>query len=158
MTRSIRLAAAAALCLASSAWAQSVPYGAPISLDNARKCLAAAEAESRKNTWNVVIYVLDSGGHLVQAVRMDGTQFGFDAGARDKAWSAVAYKRSTKPFEDALAGGNPDLRILALKGMVPSEGGLPIVMGGALVGGVGVSGVTATQNGQIAGACVAALR
>lgn len=130
------------------------PYGMAISLEQARKCAAASEAEARKNSWNVVIAVLDSGGHLVLLQRMDGTQFGSIEVAREKAYSAVAYRRPTKVFEDLVGQGGAGTRLLRLTGANPIEGGLPIVMDGRLVGGVGVSGVTAPQDGQIAKACV----
>jgi glc operon protein GlcG len=125
------------------------PYGTPISLEQAKKVMAGAEAEATKNNWNVVIAVLDSGGNLVMLHRMDGAQFGSIDVARDKAHSAVAFRRPTKAFEDALGQGGVNLRILKLPGASPLEGGLPIVVGGKLVGGVGVSGVLATQDAQI---------
>jgi glc operon protein GlcG len=125
-------------------------YGTPISLDMAKKVMAGAEAEAKKNNWNVVIAILDSGGNLVALHRMDGTQFGSIDVARDKAYSAVAFRRPTKVFEDAVAQGGQNLRILKLSGASPLEGGIPIVVDGKLVGGIGVSGVTSAQDGQIA--------
>jgi len=125
------------------------PYGAPISLEQAKKVMAGAEAEAKKNNWNVVIAVLDSGGNLVMLHRMDGAQFGSIDVAKDKAHSAVAFRRPTKAFEDALGQGGVNLRILKLPGASPLEGGLPIVVDGKLIGGVGVSGVLATQDAQI---------
>jgi glc operon protein GlcG len=125
-------------------------YGSPISLDMAKKVMAGAEAEAKKNNWNVVIAILDSGGNLVALHRMDGTQFGSIDVARDKAYSAVAFRRPTKVFEDAVAQGGQNLRILKLSGASPLEGGIPIVVDGKLVGGIGVSGVTSAQDGQIA--------
>ena len=125
------------------------PYGAPISLDHAKKVMAGAEAEANKNKWNVVIVVLDSGGNLVMLHRMDGAQFGSIDVAKEKAYSAVAFRRPTKAFEDALGQGGVNLRILKLPGASPLEGGLPIVVDGKLIGGVGVSGVLATQDAQI---------
>lgn len=134
------------------------PYGAPISLDMARRCMAGAEAEAKKNNWNVVITVLDSGGHAVLMQRMDGTQFGSIDVANDKAYSAIAFRRPTKVFEDILAQGSAALRLLRLTGATPIEGGLPIVHGGRVIGAVGVSGVTSQQDGQIAQACMSALQ
>ena len=125
------------------------PYGAPISLEQAKKVMAGAEAEAKKNNWNVVIAVLDSGGNLVMLQRMDGAQFGSVEVAKEKAYSAVAFRRPTKAFEDALGQGGVNLRILKLPGASPLEGGLPIVVDGKLIGGVGVSGVLATQDAQI---------
>src|SRR6185369_12290527 len=81
------------------------PYGAPITLEQAKKVLAGAEAEAKKNSWNMVIVVMDSGGNLVALERMDGAQLGSIEVARDKAYSAVAFRRPTKAFDDALAQG-----------------------------------------------------
>ena len=125
------------------------PYGAAINLEQAKKVMAGAEAEAKKNNWNVVIAVLDSGGNVVMLQRMDGAQFGSIEVAREKAYSAVAFRRPTKAFEDALGQGGVNLRVLRLPGASPLEGGLPIVVDGKLIGGVGVSGVLATQDAQI---------
>jgi uncharacterized protein GlcG (DUF336 family) len=82
-----------------------IPYGAPIGLEQAKKVLAGAEAEAKKNNWNMVIAVLDSGGHLVMLERMDGTQLGSIDAAKDKAYSAVLYRRPTKVFQDLVGQG-----------------------------------------------------
>ena len=133
-------------------------YGAPISLDAAKKVMAGAEAEAKKNNWNVVIAVLDSGGNVVILHRMDGTQIGSIEVAREKAYSAVAFRRPTKVFEDLVGQGGVNLRLLRLSGASPLEGGIPIVMDGKLVGGVGVSGVTSAQDAQIARAGIESLK
>lgn len=125
------------------------PYGSPITLEQAKKVMAGAEAEAKKNNWNVVMVVLDSGGNLVILQRMDGAQFGSIEVAKDKAYSAVAFRRPTKAFDDALAQGGANLRILRLPGASPLEGGIPIVVDGKLIGAVGVSGVTSAQDAQI---------
>jgi uncharacterized protein GlcG (DUF336 family) len=157
MLRTLRLLVGGAIAaLAFSAAAQMPPYGTAISLDTARKVAAAAEAEARKSNWNVVIAVVDTGGHLVSLQRIDGTQYGSVAVATQKAQSSVAYRRPTKVFEDAVKGGNPQLA--SLPGAMPVEGGLPIVVDGRIVGGIGVSGVTSAQDGQIAAAGAAALK
>jgi glc operon protein GlcG len=142
----------AAMLLATVASAQTptTPYGAPISLDQAKKVVAAAEAEARKNNWNVVIAVLDSGGHLVLLQRLDNTQFASVEVAQQKAYSAVAFRRPTKVFQDGVAAGGEGLRILKLAGATPVEGGLPLIVDGKLVGAIGVSGVTSQQDNQIA--------
>jgi uncharacterized protein GlcG (DUF336 family) len=127
-----------------------IPYGPPITLEQAKKVMAAAEAEARKNRWNVVISVLDSGGHLVAMQRLDGTQLGSIEAARQKAYSAVLYRRPTKVFEDGVAQGGINLRVLKLEGASPLEGGVPIMVGGKIVGAIGVSGMTSAQDGQIA--------
>ena len=134
------------------------PYGPAITLEQAKKVMAGAEAEAIKNKWNVVIVVLDSGGNLVALQRMDGAQWGSIEVAREKAYSAVAFRRPTKAFEDAVGQGGSNLRLLRLTGANPIEGGLPIVVDGKLVGGIGVSGVTAQQDGQIGRAGVEALK
>jgi glc operon protein GlcG len=127
-----------------------IPYGVPISLDQAKKVLAGAEAEAKKNKWNMVIAVLDSGGHLVMLERMDGTQLGSIDAAKDKAYSAVLYRRPTKVFQDLVGQGGPNLRLLRLAGASPLEGGIPIVVDGKIVGAIGVSGATSEQDAQVA--------
>jgi glc operon protein GlcG len=134
------------------------PYGMPISLEQAKKVMAGAEAEANKNKWNVCIAVLDSGGNLVMMHRMDGAQWGSIEVAREKAHSAVAFRRPSKAFEEALGQGGVNLRILRLPGASPLEGGLPIVVDGKLIGAVGVSGVLATQDAQIGRAGIEALK
>ncbi len=119
-----------------------------LTLDGAKKVAAAAEAEAKKNNWNVVIAVVDDGGHLIYLQRIDGTQTGSIDVAIQKARTAQAFKRPTKVFEDAIAGGRNAL--IALHGALPLEGGLPIMVGGQLVGAIGVSGVKSTEDGQIA--------
>ena len=92
--------------------------------------------------------MVDDGGHLLYLQRIDGTQTGSIDVAIQKARTAQAFKRPTKVFEDAIAGGRNAL--IALHGALPLEGGLPIVVGGQLVGAIGVSGVKSTEDGQIA--------
>jgi glc operon protein GlcG len=127
-----------------------IPYGVPISLDQAKKVMAGAEAEAKKNNWNMVIAVLDSGGHLVMLERMDGTQLGSIDAAKDKAYSAVLYRRPTKVFQDLVGQGGPNLRLLRLAGASPLEGGIPIVVDGKIVGAIGVSGAASEQDAQVA--------
>jgi uncharacterized protein GlcG (DUF336 family) len=134
------------------------PYGPGITLDQAKKAMAGAEAEAKKNNWPVVITILDSGGQLVMSQRLDGAQFGSVEVAREKAYSAVAFRRPTKAFEDAVAQGGANLRILRLTGAMPLDGGWPIVVDGKIVGGIGVSGVTGAQDAQIGKAGVDALK
>ncbi len=154
--RSLLIAALFALCTV-TAYAQPAPYGAPITLDQAKAVMAGAEAEARANDWNVVIAILDAGGHLVMVQRMDNTQFGSIDVAMSKAYSAAAFRRPTKVFGDALAQGGANLRLLKLDGASPVEGGIPIVVDGVLIGSVGVSGVTSQQDAQIAQAGIDAL-
>jgi len=134
-----------------------IPYGPPITLDQAKKALAGAEAEARKNNWSVVITVLDSGGHMVAMHRIDGTQLGSIEAAQDKAYSAVLYRRPTKVFQDLVAQGGANMRLLRLAGASPLEGGIPLILDGKIVGGIGVSGMTSEQDAQIAKAGAEAL-
>jgi uncharacterized protein GlcG (DUF336 family) len=149
--------AVAALAAATSASAQPA-YGPPITLEQAKKIMAGAEAEARKNNWPVVITIVDPGGHLVLMQRLDNTQIGSIEVARQKAYTAAAFRRPSKVFEDLIAQGGANLRLLALEGASPLEGGLPIVMDGKIVGAIGVSGVTSQQDGQIAKAGIDALK
>jgi uncharacterized protein GlcG (DUF336 family) len=126
-----------------------------LTLDAARKIAAGAEAEARKNNWNVVIAVVDDGGHLVYLQRIDGTQTGSIDVAIGKARTAAAFKRPTKVF-DELAKTRPSITSISPTAVL-LEGGVPVVVGGQVVGAVGVSGVTSQQDAQIAEAGIAAL-
>ena len=119
-----------------------------LTLEAAKKLVAAAEAEAVKNKWNVVIAIVDDGGHLIYLQRMDGAQTGSVDVAIKKAQTAMAFKRPTKVFEDAVGGGRQV--ILALPGALPLEGGLPIAVGTQIIGAIGVSGAKSTEDGQIA--------
>ena len=146
------------LC-ASSALAQMPnPYGAPISLETAKKAAAAAAAEARKNNWNMSIAVTDAGGELVYFEKMDANQTGSVKVAIGKARSAAMFKRPTKVWQDIVAGGGAGLRVLGLDGAVPIDGGLPIVLDGKIVGAIGVSGAAGDQDAQCAKAGVDALK
>ena len=133
-------------------------YGPSITLDNAKKVAAPAIAEARKNNWTMVVAIVDTAGDLVYFEKMDDTQVGSTQVAIDKARSAARFKRATKTFQDALAAGGEGLRILALQGAVPVDGGVPLQVGGKIVGAIGVSGGTSAQDGQVAAAGVAALK
>lgn len=148
--RSLLLTLMFVLC-ASSAFAQMAnPYGAPISVDNAKKAAAAAVAEARKNDWTMAVAVIDPGGSLVYFEKMDGTQTGSVNVAIGKARSAALYKRPTKVWQDIVAGGGAGVRILGLEGAVPIEGGIPLAMDGKIVGAIGLSGGSGQQDGQCA--------
>jgi len=125
-------------------------YGPPITLEHARKAAAAAVAEARKNNWNMAVAIVDTAGTLVYYEKMDDTQTGSAVVAIEKARSAALFKRPTKAFQDALAGGGVGLRVMALAGAVPAEGGVPLIVGGMIGGAVGVSGGTSEQDGQCA--------
>lgn len=126
-----------------------------LTLEDAKRIAAAAEAEAVKNGWNVVIAVLDDGGNLLYLQRMDGTQIGSIVVAQEKGRTAVAFKRPSKAFEDVVVGGRQVM--LAMPGATPIEGGLPLVYEGEVVGAIGVSGVQSSQDGIIAKAGADAL-
>ena len=125
------------------------PYGLSINIEQAKKAMAAAEAEARKNNWQVVISIVDTGGHLVMLQRLDAQNASVDI-ATGKARTAVNFRRPTKALEDSLAANGSALRILAVPGITPLQGGLPIVVDGKIIGGIGVSGVLATQDEVVA--------
>jgi uncharacterized protein GlcG (DUF336 family) len=142
-----------AVGLAASAVAQApMPYGAPISLEQAKKVLAGAEAEARKNSWPVAIAIVDGSGFLVAFARLDNTQLGSVEVALGKATTAALFRRPTKVFEEALADSAANAKLLRLPGALPIEGGLPIVHDGKIIGAIGVSGVKSTEDAQVAGA------
>ena len=126
-----------------------------LTLGDAKRVAAAAEAEAQRNGWRVAIAVVDDGGHLLYLERSHDTQFGSVETAIQKAHAAVAFRRPTKASEDAVLSGR--LIHLALPGVIPAEGGVPLEISGFIVGGLGISGVRSFQDGQIAAAGVAAL-
>jgi len=134
------------------------PYGPPITLDQAKKAMVAAEAEARKNNWNVVIVIVDSASQLVMLQRLDNTQYASIDIAKGKAVTSVNFRRPSKALEDAIAGGGAGLRLLRVEGVTPLEGGVLIVADGKIIGGIGVSGVTSAQDAQVARAGADALK
>lgn len=131
-------------------------YGQPISLDMAKKVMAAAEADAGANKWGVSIAIVDSGGNLVMLHRLDNSQLSSARIAEAKAKTAVEFRRPTKVFEDAVANGGIGLRVLTF-GLSAAEGGVPLISGGKIVGAIGVSGVQSFEDGQVAQAGAAAL-
>lgn len=125
-----------------------------ITLEGAKRMMAAAEAEARKNNWNVAIAILDGGGHLIIFQKLDGTQPGSVKIAMGKATTALNFKRPTKMIEE-LAGTRPVF--LALDGITPLQGGLPVIVDDQLIGAVGVSGVKSSEDEQVAQAALNAL-
>ncbi len=120
-------------------------------LATAKKMAEAAEKFATQNKWRMVISIVDEGGNLVYLERMDGSPMGSIGVSQEKAVSSVKFSAPTKNFEDAVAkGGNTMLRL----GVMPFEGGLPIVVGGQTLGAVGVSGGSAAQDGQVAKAAI----
>lgn len=162
MTRFLVTAALAALIVTASlapSFAQMPnPYGAPVQADAAKKVATAALAEARKNNWTMAVAIVDPAGDLVYFEKIDGTQAASVPIAMDKARSAARFKRPTKALQDALAAGGDGLRMLALQGAVPVEGGLPLLSDGKIVGAVGLSGGTSQQDGQCATAGAAAIK
>ena len=140
-----------ALAFAAPAFAQLPnPYGASITLDQAKKIATLSVTEAAKNNWKMAIAIVDVAGDLVYFEKMDGTQVASVSIAQDKARSAVRFKRPTKAMQDVLAQGGAGVRFLALQGAIPVEGGLPIVMDGKIVGAIGASGGTSDQDGLTA--------
>jgi glc operon protein GlcG len=135
----------------------STPYGAPIDIAAAKKAMTAAEAEAAKNNWGVAIAIVDSGANLVMLHRLDNAQLSSVRIAEQKARTAAEFRRSTKVFEDAVAGGGAGLRVLTFGASV-AEGGVPIVSGGKVVGAIGVSGVQSHQDAQVAQAGADAIK
>ncbi len=164
MFRLMTAASTAALLLAPlAAVAQTpaagpMPYGPSITLEAARKAIAGAEAEAKKNSWWMAIAVVDTAGKLVAFERMDNTQIASNEIALGKAVSANNLKRPTKVLQDALAGGGAGVRFLALPGAMPVEGGIPIVADGKIIGAIGVSGAPSNEDAQCATAGIAALK
>ncbi len=126
-----------------------------LTLEDAKRVAAAAATEAGNNDWKVVVAVVDDGGHLLYLQRSHDTQFGSVETAIAKAHAAVAFQRPTKASEDAVTSGR--LIHLALPGVIPSEGGVPLVRDGVIIGGLGISGVRSFQDGQIAQAGANAL-
>lgn len=131
------------------------PYGPDIGLEAAKKILAGAIAEARKNNWNVAVAIVDNHGFLISYERMDDTQTASAQIAVEKARTAAMFRRSTAAFEEAIRGGRS--AVLGLPGVTPVTGGLPIMRAGKVVGGIGVSGVASAQDEQCASAGLAAL-
>jgi len=126
-----------------------------ITLEAAKKMVAAGEAEAMKNGWNVAITVVDASGGLILFHKLDETQPGSIQVSQGKARTSALFKRPTKAMEEMIAGGKT--AFLAVEGIVPIQGGLPVVADGKVIGAIGVSGVTSAQDEQIATAALAAL-
>lgn len=127
---------------------------AMLTLEDCRRISAAAEAEAAKNNWNVVIAILDDGGHLLHLARMDGATPANAEIAVMKARTAALTRRSSKMWEERVAGGR--LSMLRMP-VLPVQGGLPIVVDGVCVGGIGASGVQSHEDEQICQAGIDAL-
>lgn len=125
-------------------------------IDAAKKALAAAEAEARKNNWTAAIAIVDSSAKLVAFSKMDNTQHASVDIAIGKAVTANNFKRPTKALQDGIAQGGVNLRILGQPGITPLEGGVPIVVDGKIVGAIGASGALSSQDAEVAMAGAAA--
>jgi uncharacterized protein GlcG (DUF336 family) len=151
------LAALALVGAAFSVHAQVPQYGPSINHEQARKVVAGAVAEARKQNLPMAIAVVDTAGQLVAFERMDNTQTASTAVAQEKGISAAMYRRPTKVFQDLVAGGGVGLRVLTLRGAVAVEGGVPLVVEGRIIGAIGVSGGSSEQDGVVAKGGVDAL-
>ena len=153
MLRMLALVGALALSAVPAAAQQSAatpPYGSPITLDQAKRAMAAAELEAAKNSWQVAITILDSGGNMVMFHKFDNAQLSAVTVSEGKARTALTFKRASKALDDAIAAGGAGLRLLALKDITPLEGGIPIVVDGKIIGAIGVSGALSSQDLQVA--------
>jgi glc operon protein GlcG len=155
----------AALLFATGVHAQQQPssppppppgYGAPITLEQARAAIAAGAAESKKNGWNHVFAVVDGGGILIAFEKADLAGNSSSEIAQAKARSSATFRVPTKAYQDRLTAG--ETFILGLPGMIPAAGGVPIVVGGKIIGAIGVSGATPLQDHQSAEAGAAAVK
>jgi glc operon protein GlcG len=124
-----------------------IPYGTPIALEQAKKVGDAAMAEAKKRNWKMAIAVVDTNGDLVYFQKLDGTQVASVKISQGKARAAATFRRPTKAFFDAVESGHP--YVMSLEGVVASEGGIPLVEGGKLIGAIGVSGGTGAQDGVV---------
>jgi uncharacterized protein GlcG (DUF336 family) len=149
--------AGSAFAPASAQQSSTPPYGPPITLDDAKRAMAAAELEAAKNSWQVAVTILDSGGNLVMFHKVDNTQLASIGASEGKARTALTFKRPSKALDDAIAAGGAGLRLLAVKDITPLEGGLPILIDGKIIGAIGVSGALSSQDGQVAKAGADAL-
>ena len=123
----------------------NLPYGAPIALDRADAAIDAALAEAKKRGWAMNIAVVDSGGNLVAFRRMDGALLASIQVSQHKAKAALGYRRETKVFENAIQESNLPY-LLTLDGVIASRGGIPLIEGGKIIGAIGCSGGTGSQD------------
>lgn len=121
-----------------------IPYGAPITLERAEAAIAAAVAEAKRRDWKMNVAVVDSGGNLVAFQRMDGAQVASIQVSQHKARASATYRRETKVFETGIQSGFNYL--ITLDGVIASRGGIPLVEGGKIIGAIGCSGGTGSQD------------
>jgi glc operon protein GlcG len=149
------LVVTAGLALAAFPLSAQVASKPALTLELAKKIAAKAEAEAAAKKWTVVVAIVDEGANLVYLSRMDGTQLGSIEVAQAKAKTSLRFKRPTKAFEDTVAGGRN--AILSLPDALLVEGGVPLVVNGAYIGAIGISGMKSSEDGIIAEAAVAVL-
>jgi glc operon protein GlcG len=134
-----------------------IPYGAPISADRAEALINAVVAEANKHHWKFNISVVDSGANLVAFRRMDGAQLASIQVSQHKARSAAIYRRETRVFEDGIQL-KQSYNTLSLDGMIASRGGIPLVENGKLIGAIGCSGGTGSQDELVCKAAASSLK
>jgi glc operon protein GlcG len=134
-----------------------VPYGPPISLDRAERAIAAAVAEAKKHNWKLNVAVVDSGANLVAFQRMDGAQLASIAISEHKARTAATFRRETRVIEDSVQL-KQNYYTLTLDGVIASRGGIPLVEGGKLIGAIGCSGGTGSQDEVVCKAAAATVK
>ena len=170
-TSLVALAAGAGLLLGAAAHAQPAPpaappppppppeYGAPIGNEQAKAAAAAAFAEAKKNNWHMAVAVVGPDGELIYFEKMDGTQSASALLAEAKARTSALFRRPSKAFADQFAAGNTGFMTFPDRARpIASEGGLPIVVNGKLIGAIGASGGTGQQDGAAATAGANALK
>ena len=150
--------ALATLAFTGAALAQVPQYGSNVSLEQARKAIAAAEAEAKKIGVPMAIAVVDTAGQLVAFARMENTQTASTQIAQEKAMTSAMYRRTTKMLQDLVGKGGDNMRYLSFPHMTPAEGGLPFAIDGKIAGGLGVSGGTSEQDGVVARAGLDAMK
>jgi uncharacterized protein GlcG (DUF336 family) len=157
LIKSVVQAAGFALCALVATQAAGQTYGPPaLDLATAKRIAVGAAAEAAKNNWKVAIAIVDTHGSLIYFERLDDTQTASVDIALDKARVGATFRRASRTFEDRVNKGGPS--VLGLRGATPSAGGVPIVIGGRIVGGIGASGVTGDQDEQIAAAGAATVK
>ncbi len=152
------LAFSLTLAMSLATHAQGLPkYGTDVDLETAKKIMTAAEAEAKQRGWPVAIAIVDTHGLLVMFQRLEETQHGSVEVAIEKARTAALFRRESKVFEDQIAQGGVNLKLLRLPGALGMEGGLPIIVDGKVVGGIGVSGVKSSEDAEVGRAGLKAL-
>ena len=122
-----------------------IPYGTPVTLERAEAAIETTVAEAKKRDWKLNVAVVDSGGNLVAFQRMDGAQLASIQISEHKARAAAQFRRETKVFENGIQVNSLNY-LSTLDGVIASRGGIPLVEGGKLVGAIGCSGGTGSQD------------